>query len=212
MRDEQLPLVRRHTALRCAVGHYCPLGFDATWAYLAATACPSPDLRTDPAAMLRGLDTLEAGRAVRLTEVRALAERRSVEKAAGRRTPRPVDTAFPRGLSWPSDTAPSHLGLIAAAADRHESFKRYPFPDETLCDHSRAQQLAELHARLDACAGSCLTDLGQMDRPTQRALTDTVSGIHRLINPGCTPLNTYLLVWPRFAALLTYAAETRLDR
>ncbi|MER6306419.1 hypothetical protein [Streptomyces sp. NPDC001657] len=44
-RDEQLPLARRHSALRRAVGQYCPLGFHATWAYLAAMAHPSPDLR-----------------------------------------------------------------------------------------------------------------------------------------------------------------------
>ncbi|MGW4981656.1 hypothetical protein [Streptomyces mirabilis] len=92
VRDEQLPLARRHTSLRCAVGQYCSLGFNATWAYLAATARPSPDLRRDPAALLRALETLEASRAVRLNEVDAFAARRHAEKAAGRRTPRRIDT------------------------------------------------------------------------------------------------------------------------
>lgn len=207
VRDEQLPLARRHTALRCTVGHYCPLGFNATWAYLAATACPSPELRTDPAAMLRALDTLEASRAVRLAQVQALADRRSMEKAAGRRTPRPAHTAFLRGLSWPGDTAPSRLGLIAAVADRHASFQRFPFPDKTLYDDTGAQRLAALRARLDACARSYLRDCGRMDRATHQALADTVDGIQIHVRPGYTPLNTYLLVWLRFAALLTYAAE-----
>ncbi|MDV9192970.1 hypothetical protein R6L23_32990, partial [Streptomyces sp. SR27] len=65
MRDEGLPPARRHRALRSAVSEYCPLGFHATWAYLGATARPSPDLRRDPAALLRALGTLEASRAVR---------------------------------------------------------------------------------------------------------------------------------------------------
>lgn len=210
VRDERLPLARRHNALRCAVGQYCPLGFNATWAYLAATACPSPDLRTDPAAMIRALDALEASRAVRLAQVRALADRRSTEKAAGRRIPRPVDTAFLRALSWPSDTAPSRLGLIAAVANRHASFQRFPFPDETLCDDTQAHQLADLRTRLDACARSYLRGLGRIDRPTNQALADAVDGIHHHVRPGYTPLNTYLLVWLRFAALLTYAAQTPL--
>lgn len=211
VRDEQLPLARRHTALRSAVGRYCPLGFDATWAYLAATACPSPDLRTDPAAMIRALDALEASRAVRLAEVRALADHRLTEKAAGRRIPRAVDTAFLRLPSWPSDTAPSRLGLIAAVANRHASFQRRPFPDETLCDDTQAQQLVDLHARLDACARSYLRGLGRIDRPTHQALADAVNGIHHHVRPGYAPLNGYLLMWLRFAALLTYAAEASRD-
>ncbi|GAA1006941.1 hypothetical protein [Streptomyces sp. F-3] len=208
VRDERLPLARRYAALRRAVGHYCPLGFHATWAYLAATACPSADLRTDPAAMLRALDTLEASREVRLAEVRALADRRSMEKAAGRRTPRPVDTAFLRGLSWPGDTAPSRPGLIAAVANRHAAFQRFPFPDRTLCDDTQAQQLAGLRACLDACARSYLRDPGRMDRATRQVLAGTVDGIQRRLRPGNTPLNTHLLEWLCFAALLTYAAKT----
>lgn len=89
VRDEQLPLARRHTSLRCAVGQYCPLGFNATWAYLAATARPSPDLRKDPAALLRALETLEASRAVRLNEVDAFAVRRHAEKAVEPTHPTP---------------------------------------------------------------------------------------------------------------------------
>ncbi|MGW0509774.1 hypothetical protein ACWD1W_10965 [Streptomyces olivaceoviridis] len=160
--------------------------------------------------MLRALDTLEASRAVRLAEVRALADRRSMEKAAGRRTPRPVDTAFLRGLSWPGDTASSRLGLIAAVANRHASFQRFPFPDKTLCDDTQAQQLADLRARLDACARSYLRDRGRMDHATHQALADTVDGVQHHVRPGYAPLNTYLLVWLRFAALLTYAAKTSL--
>ena len=211
VRDEQLPLVRRHAALRCAVGHYCPLGFNATWAYLAATARPSPDLRRDPEALLRALDTLEASRAVRLDEAAAFAARRQVEKAAGRRTPRATDTAHLRGPRWPGETAPSRLGLIAAVAHCHDTFRRFPYPDETLYPDSKAPQLAALHAALDSYASSYLRSLGHLDSPVHATLTETVHGINRLVRPGYAPLNGYLLQWLRFARLLTYAADVRLD-
>ncbi|MGV4982484.1 hypothetical protein ACVB8X_04675 [Streptomyces sp. NRAIS4] len=221
VRDERLPLPRRYTALRCAVGQYCPLGFNATWAYLAAMACPSPDLCRDPAAMIRALDTLEAGRAVRLAQVRAFAARRRVEKAAGRRTPRSADTALLAGPYWPGASAPERLGLIAAVANRHADFKRFPPPDESR-HHGRqathhdgqagrladqAARLAGLHARLDACATAYLTGLGRMDRPARKALADCLDGIRALLRPGHAPLNSHLLVWQRFAVLLAYAAD-----
>ncbi|QHC25730.1 hypothetical protein [Streptomyces sp. GS7] len=206
MRDEQLPLTRRHTALRCAVGHYCPLGFNATWAYLTATARPSPDLRRDPAALLRALQTLEDSRTLRLNEIDAIATRRHAEKAAGRRTPRPTDTTQLRGPHWPSETAPSRLGLVAAVADRHTDFRRLPYPDETLYRDSEAPQLAGLHSHLDAYATTYLTNLGHVEAPTRDSLAQTIRAIERLVRPSCTPLNGYLLMWLRFAHLVAYAA------
>lgn len=101
-----MSLARRHTALRCGVGRYSLLGLNATWAHLTSTAHPSPDLRRDPAAMLRvrALEMLEASRAVRFSEVGASATRRRVENAAGRRIPRP-STRRPAWTYWPSETA-----------------------------------------------------------------------------------------------------------
>lgn len=206
MRDERLPLVRRHAALRCAVGDYGPLGFNATWSYLSATACPAPDLRRDSAALLRALATLEESRAAHLAEMDAFATRRRVEKVAGRRTPRVTDTAALRFPRWPSAAPPSRLGLIAAVANRHSAFQRFPYPDETLSPDIEVRQLAHLHARLEDCAASYLKALGRPDRRTAAELTDTVHGIHSLTRPGYSPLNMYLLPWLRFANLLTYAA------
>ncbi|MEI5134046.1 hypothetical protein RB199_20030 [Streptomyces libani] len=208
--DEQLPLARRHTALRCAVGHYCPLGFNATWAYLAATACPSPDLRRDPAALLRALSTLEASRAVRLNELEAFATRRHAEKTAGRRTPQATDIHHLRRPCWPSESAPSRLGLIAAVANRHTAFRRSAYPDETLSSDTQTRQLADLHARLDACASAYLTSLGRLNGRAQDELTHTIHGISRLTRPGYAPLNTHLLSWLHFADLLAYATGAHL--
>ncbi|MEU9500497.1 hypothetical protein [Streptomyces sp. NPDC048196] len=210
MRDEQLPLPRRHTALRCAVRHYCPLGFNATWAYLAATAYPAPDLRRDPAALLRALETLEESRAVQLDNVAHFAARRHAEKSAGRRTPRASDTAGLRGPHWPSETAPSRLGLIAAVANRHSAFQRLPYPDETLSPDAQVRALANLHTRLDTCASSYLRALGHLDGPASDELADTIHGINSLTRPGYAPLNTFLLPWLHFAHLLAYAAKAPL--
>ncbi|MFJ9864379.1 hypothetical protein [Streptomyces sp. NPDC101165] len=209
VRDEQVPLARRHTSLRCAVGHYCPLGFNATWAYLAATARPSPDLRRDPAALLRALETLEASRAVWLDEVESYAVRRHAEKAAGRRAPRRIITQ-PSGFRWPGETAPSRLGLVAAVANRRTAFRRSPFPDEGLHRDSQGQQLAGLHACLDSCAAAYLTNLGRVDAATRDALAEAIGGIESLLRPGPAPLNSHLLGWLRFANLVAYAAEVPL--
>ncbi|WP_159049266.1 hypothetical protein [Streptomyces canus] len=206
MRDERLPLVRRHAALRCALGDYAPLGFNATWAYLSATACPAPDLRRDSAALLRALGTLEENRAVHLAEMDAFAGRRRVEKAAGRRTPRASDTAALRFPRWPSSAPPSRLGLIAAVANRHSAFQRIPYPDETLSPDIVVRQLGNLHARLEDCAACYLKALGRLDRRAASELTETVHGIRSLTRPGYSPLNMYLLQWLRFANLLTYAS------
>ncbi|MFF4573405.1 hypothetical protein [Streptomyces sp. NPDC001410] len=209
VRDEQVPLARRHTSLRCAVGHYCPLGFNATWAYLAATACPSPDLRRDPAALLRALETLEASRTVWLAEVESFAVRRHAEKAAGRRTPGRITTQL-SGFRWPGETAPSRLGLVAAVANRHTAFRRFPFPDESLLRDSQVPRLAGLHACLDSCAASYLTNLGRVDAATREALAEAISAIESLLRPGWAPLNGHLLVWLRFARLVAYAAAVPL--
>ncbi|MBX7547437.1 hypothetical protein ABZX95_15945 [Streptomyces sp. NPDC004232] len=160
--------------------------------------------------LLRALETLEAGRAVRLDEVDAFAARRHAEKAAGRRSPRRIDAAYWPGPRWPSRTAPSRLGLVAAVANRHTAFRRSPFPDESLCLDDQVQQLTDLNARLDGCATLYLTNLGRVDAPTRDALAETISGIERLIRPGWAPLNGDLLLRLRFADLVAYAAAVPL--
>ncbi|MER6095185.1 hypothetical protein ABT154_04880 [Streptomyces sp. NPDC001728] len=206
-RDEGLPPARRHRALRSAVSEYCPLGFHATWAYLAVTARPSPDLRRDPAALLRALDALEASRAVRTAGAAAFAARRRVEKAAGLRTPAGEPFHRPWRPHWPCETAPSRLGLVAAVADGHRTFRRLPHPDPALVPEDRAQDLAELHGRLDACGTAYLTALGRPDDPVREELADTLAGIGRQLAPGYAPLDLPLLRWLRFAELLAYAAS-----
>ncbi|MFF9069144.1 hypothetical protein ACF09E_27675 [Streptomyces sp. NPDC014891] len=203
MRDERVAAPRRYRALRCAVGEYGPLGFHATWAYLAATAVPAPDLRRDTAAQLRALALLETSRAARIEEIAVFAARRRVEKAAGVRVPRSDDPlAPPWRPRWPGGAGPSRLGLVAAVADRRAAFLAVPRPDPSMDPRGR---LADLHGRLDACAAAYLGALGQVDDPD--APGDVVADIRRHLTPGFAPLNVALLPWLRFATLLEYAAQ-----
>ncbi|MFF2521830.1 hypothetical protein [Streptomyces liangshanensis] len=207
VRDAREPLVRRHAALRCAVGCFSPLGFHATWAYVTTVASPSPDPRRDPVGLVRALEVLEAGRAVHLSRVAEFAVRRRTEKTHGRRTPRTGDTGRPPGPHWPGETPPSRLGLVAAVADRHTAFRRGPYPDATLAGPVRAGQLAGLHGRLDTCASAYLTGLGHLDGPARLELAGTTHGIDALVRSGPAPLNGYLVPWLRFARLLGYASD-----
>ncbi|RSN67571.1 hypothetical protein [Actinomadura sp. WAC 06369] len=209
VRDEAADPRARHAALRCAVGRYCPLGFNATWAYVTAVARPLPDVRRDVPALLRALDVLEASRSVLLAETAAFAAVRRAEKAAGRRTPRPADLAAFATPRWPGRTAPSRLGLVAAVADRHRWFRGLPFPDASLAADERARDLADLRDRLGAAAGAYLAGLGDPDGAVRASAADALRGIDAFTRPGYAPLNAYVLPWRRFAALLAYAAQPR---
>ncbi|MFD7961491.1 hypothetical protein ACFV5J_11880 [Streptomyces zaomyceticus] len=224
VRDVGAPTARRHTALRRAVSEYCPLGFHATWAYVSATALPSPDLRRDSTALLRALGILEASRAVRIAEGASFAARRRVEKAAGLRTPRGAPVTRVWRPHWPTaaGTAPSRLGLVAAVADRHRAFGRLPRPDaipvtggpvtggpapDGLVAGGPAARLTELHGRLEACGTAYLTALGLPDEAARAELSDTVAGIRGEVRPGHAALNHRLFQWLGFADLLGYAGE-----
>ncbi|MFE5946303.1 hypothetical protein [Streptomyces sp. NPDC056480] len=208
VRDEQAGPARRYGALRCAVAEYGPLGFHATWAYLAATAVPAPDLRRDTAALLRALDVLEASRAARIEETAAFAARRRVEKAAGVRVPRSDDPlAQPWRPHWPGGAGPSRLGLVAAVANRRAAFLEVPHPDPSLLPDGLRGPLMDLHGRLDACAAAYLTALGRVDGPAREEPGGIVAGIHRHLAPGHAPPNVPLLRWLRFAELLDYAVK-----
>ncbi len=211
VRDERLSTTQRHTALRHAIGQYCPLGYHATYAYLAATACPAPDFWRDSAALLRAMDALEASHTVWLRERAAFAAARRAEKTAGRRSPRCAAATRLHGPRWPGTKPPARPGLVAAVAQSHILFASRPSPEETFAGDAETRRLSDLHAALDTCACMYLTGVGHLDRATRGVLAETVRGIDRLVRPGYAPLNVYLLAWLRFARLLEYAADASED-
>ncbi|GAA2074177.1 hypothetical protein GCM10009801_27940 [Streptomyces albiaxialis] len=195
VRDEGLPPHRRHGALRHAVERYGPLGFHATWAYVITEALPSPDLRRDPAALVRALAVLEESRAVWLRDVAAYAAVRRAEKARGLRVPRGAEAVplAPGGRGrprWPGDSPPSRLGLVAAVADQHAALRRAsPEPPDP-----------SLHRTLDACAAGFLAALGRPDESTRGQLASIIRELEA--RPAVTTLP-----WVRLARLLDYATH-----
>ena len=183
--DVTLPLGRRYVALRSAVGYYCPLGFEATWAYVTTEARPWGGRRWDGAALGRAAEILNDSRAVWLAEIAAFAALRRTEKAAGRRSPRASDVEDrPR---WPSTQPPSQLGLVAAVAAQ----PLYRLPKE----------LADLQASLNACASAYINRLGYVDDAWQDLLRATAADVRRRTGAECT----HLVDARRLVELLEYA-------
>ncbi|GAA3471305.1 hypothetical protein [Nonomuraea roseola] len=88
VRDTTLPYRHRVSSLRSCVQLYRPIGFKATLSFLEAEA---GRFRTDEAALLRALSTLEASRAAWQAELRTYAAARRHAKKRGRRSPHPTD-------------------------------------------------------------------------------------------------------------------------
>ncbi|GAA0622254.1 hypothetical protein HPO96_28455 [Kribbella sandramycini] len=174
---------RRYCSLRQAVGYYCPLGYHATWAYVTAEARPDGQFGYDVAAMTRAVTIMQRSRAFWLAELRLFDERRTAEKRVGRRRPRAAETRALRAIRWPG--GPNRLGLLAAVSAVHREFSRQYVPDE----------LAEPHARLEACAATYIRRLGYL-APAERH--DLLRALESLPTPPGR--------WRQFAELLRYAA------
>ncbi|MCT9933445.1 GNAT family N-acetyltransferase [Planotetraspora sp. A-T 1434] len=101
VRNRDLPYGHRHGALRSAVHLYKPLGFTATWDYLAAKA---GRVRADENALLRALDVLEISRAAWHAEKAAFAARRTAEKKQGYGV-RQDEVRYRNGFRWPGPDA-----------------------------------------------------------------------------------------------------------
>ncbi|MEJ8643359.1 hypothetical protein WKI68_22110 [Streptomyces sp. MS1.HAVA.3] len=97
VRDPELPLHRRYTALGSALVLYAPFGFRRTWLHLGMFG----DLRRDAEALVRGVDALELSRDARTAELATFAARRRTEKREQhRRSPSAADTAWQRARRW----------------------------------------------------------------------------------------------------------------
>jgi hypothetical protein len=158
--------MRRHSALRCAVGCYCPLGFNATWSYLSTTG----DLRNDERALLRALDMLEQSRNVWLAEMSAFADRRRAEKRRHRRTPPAAEVDFLLGWRWPGPQG--HQVMFREIGLCWAGHLEGPFPEVPAADKG---DLVYLDSTLAGCVSTYLRNGG-------------VTGPgHRDILLGCLP-------------------------
>ncbi|RAY10660.1 hypothetical protein DPM19_34460 [Actinomadura craniellae] len=151
VRDRGLPYGQRYTALRCAVGHYCPIGFNATWSYLSTTGA----LRKDENALLRALDMLELSRTAWLTEMRAFADRRREEKRCPRRTSSAAETRYLHGYRWPGPE--SHQATFHAVGLLWAEHAELPFPETPPADKG---DLVYLDVTLAGCISTYIRNGG----------------------------------------------------
>jgi ubiquinone/menaquinone biosynthesis C-methylase UbiE len=105
VRDPNLPMPRRVSALRSAVERYRPLGWHDTLGFLEQVA---GRYQVSERALLAAIDALEESRSGWLSDLRCYAEARRAAKAQGRRTPRVTD---PSPTGW--------YGPLRAAASLH---------------------------------------------------------------------------------------------
>ncbi|WP_335987157.1 GNAT family N-acetyltransferase [Glycomyces sp. MUSA5-2] len=102
VRNPELPMGQRYTALRCALEDYRQMGFHASWAFLTGA---DGRRKLDAESLVRALDRLEASRNARMVEQEAFAARRMEAKRAGRRQPEPDEVRYRRGRRWPGPDA-----------------------------------------------------------------------------------------------------------
>ncbi|MFB9661811.1 GNAT family N-acetyltransferase [Glycomyces mayteni] len=102
VRNPDLPMGQRYTALRCALEEYRQIGFHASWAFLTGT---DGRAELDAETLVRALDRLEASRNARIAENAVFARRRAEAKRAGRREPEAEEARYRRGRRWPGPDA-----------------------------------------------------------------------------------------------------------
>ncbi|MFD0277938.1 hypothetical protein ACFVHB_29075 [Kitasatospora sp. NPDC127111] len=85
--DDDLPVHRRHAALRTCLTRFAPYGLRATYHHLTLSARIPRRLAADPGALVRAVEELHEARELWLAQLERYAARRRAEKGAGRRVP-----------------------------------------------------------------------------------------------------------------------------
>lgn len=122
VRDRDLPYGLRHSALRCAVSRYKPLGFHATWDFITARA---GNVRRDETALLAALDLLEASRTAWHAELAEFARRRTIDKRH-RRTVSVQEQRYLYGWRWPGPDG--HAATVQTITALWKEHTRVGFP------------------------------------------------------------------------------------
>ena len=105
--DPELPVERRHAALRTCLTIFAPYGFRDTYFHLTLSCRIPRQLEADPDSLIRAVDELHEARVLWLAAAERYAALRREQKAAGLRSP-PKDTELRRDpFSW-------HVPYLAA--------------------------------------------------------------------------------------------------
>ncbi|MFJ4095365.1 hypothetical protein ACIPYS_27575 [Kitasatospora sp. NPDC089913] len=170
VRDQDLPYGRRYSSLRCAVGHYCPLGFDSTWSYLSTAGA----LRTDERALLLALDMLELSRAAWLAELGAFADRRRTAKRQQQRAPSVAELRRLNGWRWPGPDG--HRAMFREIGLLWAVHAAEPFPEVPTADKG---DLAYLDATVSGCLSTYLARGGALGPGHEEVLRSCLPKLRR---------------------------------
>lgn len=172
VRDPELPLGGRYTALRCALEQYRMLGYQHAWAFITGSQVAGPR-RLDEAGMLDALQRLETSRNTWLLEMEAYAARRRAHK----RERIPVDKEedrYRKGPRWPGPDA--RTATHTAVAYQWSVNRSYDGPAGHWEPFAPLEQ--ELSGLVDAYLGSGLTAAQRSRLPALGALIDGVRREH----------------------------------
>lgn len=163
-----LPVERRHNALRTCLTCFAPYGFRATYHHLTLSARIPSDLAADPQALVRAVEELHGARVLWLAQAERYAARRRAGKRAGRRAA-PQPPTWWNASRWDSPNA-------AWAAD--------PFlhPALRLPEYVRRQGALDGGAALPGCP-ACGDGRPPLLRSTGHGFAELCRGCARVIEP-----------------------------
>lgn len=207
-RDRDLPYRTRYGALRSAVSHYCPIGFNATWSFLSMAG----NLKRDEQALIRALDLLETSRNTWLAELDAFAARRRVEKQHHRRTPSASDRIRFNSYRWPGPDG--HAAVLRTVEQLWEAHRGEPFPETPT---EIRGDLVYLDETIAGCVSSYLNSGGEAGPSHRDLLPACIAGLNKQIRQLGYPRSysvafRYFLRLHKLADLVLSEAPDRLPQ
>lgn len=181
VRDQELPVQHRVRAMAHCVEMYSPIGYVATWEYLAGDN--AGDRVADRSMLLPSIERVVASRQLSKSLMLEFAARRRVEKSDGRRTPkhREVTPMFPP--RWHGDEQAGARAALNAWRRREPRDARssHPVVDERMDEIAAILRLAADHQDGD---GSDKSEVSDQLRSIFAELDYRIRGLDRFIDPG----------------------------
>ncbi|MEV3938082.1 GNAT family N-acetyltransferase [Glycomyces sp. NPDC049804] len=147
VRNPDLPMGQRYTALRCAVEHYRRIGFHATWQFITSTD-PHRPVPLDESGLFEALARLETSRNVWLAEMDSYAARRTALKHLGIQADR-EEVHYRHSQRWPGPDA--HEAATVAVRYLRDRDREFHGPPEVWEPFTPLEQ--ELSGLVDAFLG-----------------------------------------------------------
>jgi GNAT superfamily N-acetyltransferase len=174
VRNPELPMGQRYTALRSALEYYRRLGYHASWSFITGTD-PRKSHPLDETGLLSALERLETSRNAWIREMEAFAARRTVLKREHGIPADPDESRYRQGRRWSGPDARAATAN-AVAYEWH----REPRPDRPAALEAALEPLEqELSGIVDSYLGSGLDTAGRQRFSALEARIDQARREHR---------------------------------